>query len=71
MIFSDHPLMIQANADLQSIVDGNLTYPETPGYFVNWIGASINDGMSIIGKCWGTAPEHICQIKNAMKTLTN
>ncbi len=69
--FSDHPLLIQANAGSPSIVDGKLTYPETPEYFVKRVGALINEGVSIIGGCCGTTPEHIYQIKNAIKTLTS
>ena len=69
--FSDHPLIIQANAGSPSIVDGKLTYPETPEYFFNCGGALINEGVSIIGGCCGTTHEHIYQIKNAIKTLTN
>jgi 5-methyltetrahydrofolate--homocysteine methyltransferase len=68
--FSDHPLLIQANAGTPSIVDGKPTYPETPEYFVQRVDALVEAGVSIIGGCCGTTPEHIQQIKNAVKTLT-
>ena len=68
--YSNHPLLIQANAGTPEIVDGEPTYPETPEYFVKRANALIEAGVSIIGGCCGTTPEHIQHIKNAVNTLT-
>jgi 5-methyltetrahydrofolate--homocysteine methyltransferase len=68
---SNHPLLIQANAGIPDIVDGTTTYPETPEFFVARVNALIDAGVSIIGGCCGTTPEHIRQIKNAVKSLSN
>jgi 5-methyltetrahydrofolate--homocysteine methyltransferase len=67
--YSNHPLLIQANAGTPEIVDGVPTYPETPEYFVKRVDALVEAGVSIIGGCCGTTPEHIQHIKNAVNTL--
>ena len=69
--FTNHPLLIQANAGTPEIVDGTPTYPETPEYFVKRVGALVEAGVSIIGGCCGTTPEHISKMKNAINALTD
>ncbi|UCH66138.1 MAG: homocysteine S-methyltransferase family protein [Ignavibacterium sp.] len=68
---SNHPLLIQANAGIPDIVDGTPTYPETPEFFVERVNTLIDAGVSIIGGCCGTTPEHIRQMKNAVKSLSD
>ena len=69
--FTNHPLLIQANAGTPEIVDGTVTYPETPEYFVKKVEDLVKAGVSIIGGCCGTTPEHISQMKDAVKALTD
>jgi len=60
---SDLPVIIQSNAGLPETRGGNLVYPETPEYIATRVKALIEAGVSIIGGCCGTAPEHIVAIR--------
>ena len=53
------PIIIQANAGLPTIENGNLIYSESPEKIKNIIPGIIDAGANIIGGCCGTTPEHI------------
>ena len=55
----DIPILIQANAGLPIIENGNLNYSETPEIIKGVIPEILNVGANIIGGCCGTTPEHI------------
>ncbi|MCK4856915.1 MAG: homocysteine S-methyltransferase family protein [candidate division Zixibacteria bacterium] len=61
------PLLIQSNAGLPEIEDGVLVYPETPEYMAGKAKDLIDAGVSIIGGCCGTTPEHIRAIRQAIE----
>lgn len=51
------------NQGLPSVVDGKTFYPMTPEEFVHNMRKFIeSDGVSIVGGCCGTTPEHIRQL---------
>ncbi len=59
------------NQGLPSVVDGKTFYPMTPEEFVQSLGKFVeNDGVTIVGGCCGTTPEHIRQLAIACKTLS-
>ena len=59
------------NQGLPSVVDGKTFYPMTPEEFVHNVHKFIeNDGVSIVGGCCGTTPEHIRQLAVACKSLS-
>jgi len=59
------------NQGLPSVVDGKTFYPMTPEEFVHNMRKFIeNDGVSIVGGCCGTTPEHIRQFAVACKSLS-
>ncbi len=60
------PLIIQSNAGLPLIEDGKLVYPETPEFMALKAKELVDIGVSIIGGCCGTTPEHIRAIKKAL-----
>ena len=61
------PLLIQPNAGLpQSGPGGTLSYPETPAFMAGRVGALLEAGVSIIGGCCGTTPEHIRAFRGAV-----
>ncbi|MEE8334801.1 MAG: homocysteine S-methyltransferase family protein [Candidatus Neomarinimicrobiota bacterium] len=60
------PVIIQSNAGLPVIKAGNIFYNETPEYFAHRIENLIEAGVSIIGGCCGTTPEHIKVIRRAV-----
>ncbi|HUU45301.1 MAG TPA: homocysteine S-methyltransferase family protein, partial [Acidobacteriota bacterium] len=53
------PLIIQSNAGLPEMRDGRPTYPETPEFFARGCRRLLDIGVSIVGGCCGTTPEHI------------
>jgi 5-methyltetrahydrofolate--homocysteine methyltransferase len=56
---SDLPLIIQSNAGLPELVDGELIYQEAPDFMAEKARELLAAGVSIIGGCCGTTPEHI------------
>lgn len=60
------PLLIQANAGIPVLKEGKSVYPETPDFFAEKIPALLDAGVSIIGGCCGTTPEHIRLIRKAV-----
>jgi 5-methyltetrahydrofolate--homocysteine methyltransferase len=58
------------NQGLPEVVDGRTFYPMTPGEFTRHMRGFIEqDGVSIIGGCCGTTPEHIRQLAAACRNL--
>ena len=52
------PVIIQSNAGLPTIKDGQTVYPETPVFMAEESKKLIAAGVKIIGGCCGTTPEH-------------
>jgi len=63
---SDKPILIQSNAGIPKNNDGELFYPESPSYFEEKTLELIEAGVSIIGGCCGTTPEHIKAIRKVV-----
>jgi 5-methyltetrahydrofolate--homocysteine methyltransferase len=60
--FREHsalPLIIQSNAGLPEMKSGELVYRETPDFMAEKAKAMLGIGVSIIGGCCGTTPDHI------------
>jgi 5-methyltetrahydrofolate--homocysteine methyltransferase len=53
------PLVIQANAGLPKSVGGRTVYDETPAFLAGKARELLAIGVSVIGGCCGTTPEHI------------
>jgi 5-methyltetrahydrofolate--homocysteine methyltransferase len=60
------PIIIQANAGLPEIVDGQPVYKETPEYMAERAKELLDVGVSIIGGCCGTTPEHIAAFREVV-----
>jgi len=66
---SSLPLIIQSNAGLPvQGVDG-VEYPETPQFMAEQSRELIDAGVSIIGGCCGTTPEHIRHIARTVAAI--
>jgi 5-methyltetrahydrofolate--homocysteine methyltransferase len=63
---SDRPILIQSNAGIPENNDGEIVYPESPTYFEEKTLELIEAGVSIIGGCCGTTPEHIQAIRKVV-----
>lgn len=56
---ADRPIWIKANAGLPEMVDGALTYRQTPTEFAAFVPQLAAAGASFIGGCCGTSPAFI------------
>jgi len=63
---SDRPILIQSNAGMPVNTDGEIVYPQSPTYFEDKTLELIEAGVSIIGGCCGTTPEHIQAIRKVV-----
>lgn len=59
-------LAAQPNAGWPQQVEGRLMYPATPDYLADYATAFTQAGVSLIGGCCGTTPQHIAQMRNAL-----
>jgi len=67
---SSLPIIIQSNAGLPEIVKGKPVYSETPEFMASRIPELIASGVSIIGGCCGTTPEHIGAFRAAIDAMS-
>jgi 5-methyltetrahydrofolate--homocysteine methyltransferase len=63
------PILIQSNAGLPVIENGEVVYLETPEYMAERARQMIELGVSIIGGCCGTTPEHIRAVRNEVDRI--
>ena len=60
------PVMAQPNAGLPRLVNMKVVYDETPDEMVRGVAPLLDAGVSIIGGCCGSTPEHIRAFRSAM-----
>ncbi len=54
------PVWIKANAGAPvAAPDGSISYPGAPGDFASFVPALLDEGVTLIGGCCGTAPAHV------------
>lgn len=58
------PVIVQANAGLPSIVDGETVFNISAESYAQSVAKMIDMGVSVIGGCCGTTPEYISKIKS-------
>jgi methionine synthase I (cobalamin-dependent) len=63
---TDRPIWIKANAGLPEMVDGQVTYDQTPEQFAEYVPQLVDAGASMIGGCCGTTPEFIAAVKQKL-----
>lgn len=61
------PLIAQPNAGFPKLVDGRLVYVSGPAYMADFAKQFADLGVSIIGGCCGTTPEHIRAIAEVLR----
>lgn len=66
---TDRPLVVQPNAGLPVMTNGQTVYAETPAGMAAYVPDLVRAGAAIIGGCCGTTPEHIKAIKTAAAGL--
>jgi 5-methyltetrahydrofolate--homocysteine methyltransferase len=65
------PLLIQANAGIPELREATPVYPESPEFMAENCKELIETGVSIIGGCCGTTPEHINAIRKLVDLSNN
>ena len=65
------PISVIPNAGLPSIVDGEMFYDLTPGELAAFQAEFVSElGVSVIGGCCGTTPEHLAAVVDRCSDLT-
>ncbi|MCK4255390.1 homocysteine S-methyltransferase family protein [candidate division WOR-3 bacterium] len=67
--YTNLPVIIQSNAGIPEVHYGKITYPDTPDFMAEKAKELIASGVSIIGGCCGTTPEHIKAIRKLVDSL--
>ena len=63
------PLSAQPNAGKPRDIEGRNIYLSSPEYMASYARRFVARGVRLVGGCCGTTPEHIRQIKSAVKSL--
>ena len=63
------PIIVQANAGLPDIIDGNAIYNIKEDEYLEGVKEFIQKGASIIGGCCGTTPSFIKEISNNLNNI--
>ena len=63
------PISIMPNAGFPREVDGRLMYLASPEYFAEYAKQFLEAGLSVLGGCCGTGPEHIRKMAGAVLAI--
>lgn len=63
---TDLPVMAQPNAGQPKLVEMKVVYDETPAQMVTGVVPLLEAGVSIVGGCCGSTPDHIRAFRDAM-----
>jgi 5-methyltetrahydrofolate--homocysteine methyltransferase len=65
------PISALPNAGLPSVVDGKMHYDLTPDELAEHLGSFVSElGVTVIGGCCGTSPEHLAKVVERCRDLT-
>ncbi len=65
------PISVLPNAGLPSVVDGRTYYDLTPAELASFHRHHVEDlGITVVGGCCGTTPEHLRQVVEAVRNVT-
>ncbi len=67
--WTDLPVLVQPNAGLPEVVEGQTVYGVGPEEFAAYAKKLIEAGVSILGGCCGTTPEHIRMVAQILQTM--
>ena len=68
-LFTKKPLLVRANAGVPQVAADKISFQDTPETMAARIGELKAAGVSIVGGCCGTTPEHIRRFRTAMDGL--
>lgn len=64
---TDHPLSAQPNAGIPRSIEGRNIYLCSPEYMASYARKFVSAGVSLVGGCCGTTPDHIKAMKSALR----
>jgi methionine synthase / methylenetetrahydrofolate reductase(NADPH) len=64
---TDKPLAAQPNAGIPRSIEGRNIYLCSPEYMASYARKFVNAGVTLVGGCCGTTPEHIKAMKAALR----
>lgn len=64
------PLMAQPNAGIPAHLEGRFLYPSSPDYVAHYAKRYLRLGVSWIGGCCGTGPEHIAAVRGVVRAAS-
>ena len=64
---SSTPIVMNPNAGLPTVVNGKTVFTTSPTEFAQYIRKMAEMGVTVLGGCCGTTPEHIREAVNAVK----
>ncbi|MBQ7779145.1 MAG: homocysteine S-methyltransferase family protein [Clostridia bacterium] len=67
---SSTPIVMNPNAGLPTVVNGKTVYTTSPAEFAKYIKKMAEMGVTLLGGCCGTTPEHIKEAVKAVKGVT-
>lgn len=70
MLSAGLPVIAQPNAGVPRRLEGRVIYMTTPEYFGEYAKRFLSHGISIIGGCCGTTPEHIRQVASECRMVS-
>jgi homocysteine S-methyltransferase len=62
-----HPLSAQPNAGIPRSIEGRNIYLCSPEYMASYARKFVSAGVSLVGGCCGTTPDHIKAMKSALR----
>ena len=65
---SERPLIAKGNAGIPKYHDGHIHYDGTPDLMADYACLARDIGVTIIGGCCGTTPEHLRAMREALET---
>jgi methionine synthase / methylenetetrahydrofolate reductase(NADPH) len=65
------PLSAQPNAGRPREIEGRNIYLSSPEYMASYARRFVNNGVRLVGGCCGTTPDHVRQIKTAVRALSS
>lgn len=66
---SRKPIMVMPNAGMPELVNGKAVYKMTPETFAKHAAEFVKLGVSIVGGCCGTTPQHIHSVKSKIPSF--
>ncbi len=68
--YSVKPVIVQANAGLPEIINGETVFPVKAKDYTTAVMDLVDMGVTILGGCCGTTPEYISELKHALSAKT-